>query len=530
VIERRGDLLLAAALLLVALVNGLRPVQGERWPPFYDAMRDAGTAQVILEGRYPADNIYPEEALWFNPLTGALVAGGAWVTGWDAPMASTRLGPWFNLFPAVAFYLLCRWWLGRWGGPAGLAAYVLWNGLNIAHNATYSPWLFASQFAQGFFCLSLVVFMQARAQGQWRCFVVAGALHGLTFMTHTGAAVVMGLIVVSMGMADAVQLGRASRNRQALLRPAAGVLLTLGTAFVTSLPYTLPILWRYQMHMINIFPAINVQSPMQLHEIGSTIRATVTVVNAVAVVGFVRLLRSGTPDQRRLAVVWALVLALWVAQVYVWQMANMAARGIPQPVPGHHAYSAVTLFRALCLGAGVITLASWLARRMGGGARVLVPVAVVFLSVVPLPRYVSQDSFRLKAREQSPHAADWEARDAVYQWLRANAAPDDVILADDWTGLLTAAPAARGLVSTMLIFSNPYIDAFKRISDRDQLWGAIRAKDSETFMALAREYGVRFVIARDFDRAMMDHTGLHLFKQELLAEPMAVYRVVYPGE
>ncbi len=125
--RRYAPCLVGLALLGISLTLGLLAVRGVAWPPLYDALRDVGTAQVLLDGRYPADNMYPREVWWFNPLMGALVALASLLTGWPPPMASVQLGPWLNLLPALLFWLLSSRWLGRWGGIAALGGYLLWN-------------------------------------------------------------------------------------------------------------------------------------------------------------------------------------------------------------------------------------------------------------------------------------------------------------------------------------------------------------------------------------------------------------------
>jgi hypothetical protein len=491
--ERWVPAFLGCALLLLALGNGLRATWGAEWPWMYDALRDVGMAQVMLEGRYPADNLYPQETLWINPLTAAVIAVGALVSGAEAPTVSAQLGPFVNLLPAIALALLAAWWRGRWAAVAALAGYLLWNAQEPSYAyATYTPWLFASHLAQGFFCLSLLAYNIARQRGGWGWFAIAGFLHGLTFLTHTGPAVLLGCIFVAMSVTE-----RGNRGRGA-----AQLAVVLGSAFVVSLPYTWPIIARYQMQMVNLFPAANAQSPMRLDEIGATIWGAISVGNALAVAGLAQLvIREPDKNKRRLAWVWLTVLAGWTVQVYAWQWMNMTAWGIPQVVPAHHFHAAFTLFRALCLGAGVMALCDWVMQRLGkaeaGAHGWAAAVAVLLVALAALPGYVAWQEFRLGPRERAEYRNLWEQRNAMAPWLRDNIQPGAAILCDDQVALVFAAPVARGAVSTMLIFSSPYIKATKRLADRDRLYDALRAKDFEAFTALARAYNVRLILVKD---------------------------------
>ena len=58
---------IATLFSAVALFHGLRATHGLRWPPDNDAYRDIALGQIILDGDYPADYLFDDEWLWYNP-------------------------------------------------------------------------------------------------------------------------------------------------------------------------------------------------------------------------------------------------------------------------------------------------------------------------------------------------------------------------------------------------------------------------------------------------------------------------------
>lgn len=528
--RRYAPSLIGLALLGIALTLGLLAVRGVAWPPLYDALRDVGTAQVLLDGRYPADNMYPREVWWFNPLMGALIALGSFLTGWAAPMASVQLGPWLNLIPALLFWLLASRWLGRWGGVAALGGYLLWN----AHSpsvvfATYTPWLFASHFAQGLFCASLLAWCWARQQRKAWAFVFAGGLHGLTFIAHTGPALLLGVIFCLVTALDALRpVSRDVARRDPLRR----LLTTLATAFVVSLPYTGPILLRYQMRVVNIFPTINVESPMRLAELGDVAMGTLHLVNAIALVGLGYMLRTLKNEKRRLLLAWLIAIAAWLVQGYAWQYFGLTQRGVLQIVPVHHAHTAATLLRALCFGAGVLALAAFAASRIPTRLNyrpAAVPAVVAMSVLLGIPGYRHFRDFTPAYIQQTPYASVSDSRSEAYEWIRAHIPPEASVLSDDWLGILVTGPAARGSVATLLIFSNPYTDAVHRHGDRDRMFDAIRAKDEATFLQLAERYAVRGILATGVEERIVRAAGFASITEAKRAPPLTVFEVTYPA-
>lgn len=529
---RHGVVLLSGGMLAFALGIALRAVRGSEWPWLYDALRDVGLAQVILDGRYPADNLLHGETLWFNPMTSFLIACVSWLTGLRPPEASVMLGPVVNLFPAVTLGLLAARLCGRWSGAAALAVYLFWNAASPAYAyATYTPWLFANHLAQGFFCASLLCHGKAADTGSKGWLLAAGVLHGLTFLTHTAPAVILGCIYVAMAAVEFF----AARNtaRSAGVRAVAGRLgLLLGAAFVISLPFTAPIFWAYHFEIKNPFPGMNLQSPVLLSELPGRAWDAANLANLFALFGLIRILIGAQgAHARAMVAAWLIVVAAWLALVYAGQWIPGLWPGI---VPGHHFHTALTLLRALLCGAGLVFLSGWFFARLpvkSEARDTLAGVSAALLVFVSaLPGYLRWEEVSQSARERSPFGQVFDQQKQLYTWLRENSAPDEVILCDDLSAMAIAAPAARSVVGTMLIFTSPYVDAAKRLGDREHLFGMLRAKDTEGFLRLAETYRVRYLLVIGDDARLVRATEAPFIQEVVSAPPWTLYRMEVPAQ
>lgn len=531
-VTRHGVVLLSGGMLAFALGNALRAVRGSEWPWLYDALRDAGLAQVILDGRYPADNLLHGETLWFNPMTGFLIACASWLTGMAPPETSVMLGPVVNLFPAAMLGLLAARLCGPWCGAAALAAYLFWNAAAPAYAyATYTPWLFASHLAQGFFCASLICHSKAADTGSKGWLLAAGILHGLTFLTHTAPAVILGCVYVAMAAVELLAARKAGHD--AGVRAVAGCLgLLLGAAFIISLPYTAPIFWAYGFEIRNPFPGMNLQSPVLLAELPQRAGGALNLANLLAAVGLARVLvATRGAHARALVAAWLIVVVAWLGLVYAGQRMPGLLPGI---VPGHHFHAALTLLRALLCGAGLAFLSGWFFARLPVKAvardTLAGASAVLLVFVSALPGYLRWEEVSQSARERSPFGQVFDQQKQLYTWLRENSAPDEVILCDDLSAMVIAAPAARGVVGTMLIFSSPYVDAAKRLGDREHLFGMLRAKDTEGFLRLAETYRVRYLLVSGDDARLVRAAEAPFIQEVVSAPPWMLYQLPVPAQ
>src|SRR5262245_54611845 len=227
--------LTACLLCAFVLALGVRTTADLDWPFDPDHLRDISHAQTIQDGGWLQDPFYRDEWLWYNPLLPGTIAAVSYLTGLPVNVVATRAGAYLNLAAPLTFYLLV---LRLTGPPTALASLV--GMLFLVHAPTwaapgYSPWLFGSAAAQPFFYLTLAEYSAASASGQrWR-HATAGALLGLTFLTHTAPAILATATIVT------VTIVRAAIEKQSLREPATVIALVAGPAIIVALPFLVSI-------------------------------------------------------------------------------------------------------------------------------------------------------------------------------------------------------------------------------------------------------------------------------------------------
>ena len=520
ILDAAVPVLLALAMTAYCLVFALRATSGVQWPYEWDAFRDIGAAQTMLDGRYPEDPIMLGRTLWYNPLTAACNAAFSAATGVPLPRANVLLGPWLQLLTPAGFFALVWVLFGRWAAVLALAAFLFGKTGNIpAWNcATYSPWLFAPVFAQGFFYLALAGFVLVRRMRPsgvaWHALV--GLLLALTFMTHTAPAVNAGGVMAAVILVAVWRIGRRAGMRAAWREAVLPFLVLLAVAFLASLPYTWSILRDYHFHVRNPWPGLYASAYVELAHLPERVREALNWRNLVALLGAVAVLMRA--EWRRSALVpfaWAGLAALFLAQNYVSQA--LLSRGvlITTLVPGHHAAVYLSAAHWVFFGAGAAALARTTAdlllravRRRGaeeGGVAATLAnaaccaavLAAVVAGLFALRPYRDWLEFGI-TRNRAEYAANYESKTDMYAWILRNTAPHAVFLTDeDAVGLQVVMPAARKLAGSMLLYLNPYVDVQPLMGDRQQMLQAMRDGDGARLHELARRRGVTHFLGRE---------------------------------
>jgi len=190
--------------LFVVLFHGLRATDGIDWHPGNDASRDVALSQIILDGNYPEDYLIADEWLWYNPLTGALIAACSWVTELPPPQADVRMSSYLNLAVPLAFAGLVWYVLDGWVALMALASFlfILPQERPTFVSASYSPWLLAPHLMQALFYMTLVAWMARGDRPGMGGSLLAGVLLGLTFLGHAAPAVLLGVTFVLSTLAE----------------------------------------------------------------------------------------------------------------------------------------------------------------------------------------------------------------------------------------------------------------------------------------------------------------------------------------
>ncbi len=229
------------AVVLPALWAGLEATRDLGWPYDPDFFRSIAQAQVFADGQWTAEPFYRGEKAWYPPLAQAVVAVVAQATGAPVPLLFARLGPWLNLLGPLALYVLALRAFGRDVALLAVFDYVYLRPAWLLSwaSGSYSPWLFSTTFAHGFFLGALALYLQALASGRTTWYALAGCAAGLTVLCHNSPAVLLG---VAVGVLLVDRLAARATPRRGLI--AGHAVLALAAA-LTALPNLLVLVGHY---------------------------------------------------------------------------------------------------------------------------------------------------------------------------------------------------------------------------------------------------------------------------------------------
>ena len=344
---------LALVLILAALVVAVTKTSNLSAPHDWDHFRDIALAQTVRDGAPLSDQYYRDEWVWYNPLLPWTLALGSAMTGTSVEVFHVRAGPWLNLLGPLAFYLLAVSWIGRSAAFMALAVYLFFaigNGPGWAY-ATYSPWLYSNDFAEGIFFAAALALQVASDRPTVTRTVCAGALIGLTFLAHTAPA----LILVIMACA-------AFARRWPML------LITGAVAFAVASPFLYSIGLQYNLRVVNTTPLSWVWDLFTLATLPQFLRDNAILIGLAAF--------GAVITTSRLLLVW--VAAATVLLLY-------AVSSTAPVVPAFHFWKWATAAMALLAG----TTLAWLC-----SSRPVPPWAVMRQSPSPPPRGATSSPLR----------------------------------------------------------------------------------------------------------------------------------------
>ncbi len=361
---------LPIVMIGVACFLAVRATAGLEWPCESDFYRDMGGAQAILDGRFGSDPAYLGEVNWFNPLQPAVFAGLSVLTGLPLHVVYARLGPFVNLLGPLGFYLMAMQMLGRRAALAALGAYLFLGNPAVPSwfQATYSPWAWPMDFAQGFFFLTVAAFARGVMTQHPRWDAIAGVLLGITFLAHTAPTLVFVFMIFLMTLFS----GREERPR-AIWR-----LLVVGSvSLLVAAPFLGPLLLTYKMHVLN-------DAPSRHAPIGTifVLSNLISLRAAVAVLGGAVLLfwrapepaEADAPDGgkragHRAAVVTVLCFSSVLLLTYGLMAQGIENRGYqapPRVLPTYHFHLYLKAAESLLFGIGLAAVARFVVSRLEG--------------------------------------------------------------------------------------------------------------------------------------------------------------------
>lgn len=432
----------AVALIAAALIVALRTTRDLRGAHDPDHFRDIAQAQTTRDGHPLSDPYYRGEWAWYNPLLAWTLAAGSAALGVTVEQFHVHDGPWLNLLGPIAFYLLAVRVAGRRAAIGALALYLFFVTGNEHSwaSATYSPWPFSGNFAEGLFFAAGLALLWADANLTAVRAIVAGACIGLTFLAHTAPGLILAL---------AASLLWWRRWRRLPLAGAA--------ALVCALPFLGPLALHYGFHVAHATPLTYQYDPISAGHFVQTLEQYWWLIAGA--------LAGAIIARPRFVIAWlgvALALTLY---------AMVPARTF---LPAFHFWLYVTAALALLTG----TALAWVCRNT-------LVLAVVTIVLVAWNWHAYESRADLATgRFLSLQRIDDHIAAATR--LRALTTSDDVVLGGNGVVRLIIGPAARKTVAPDPFFANPYVAYEPRNAARDRMLAAIERGDMATFAPLAR--------------------------------------------
>lgn len=397
------------------------------------------------------------------------LAIGSALTGTTVEIFHIRAGPWLNLLGPLAFYLLGVRLVGRTAAFIALAIYLFFtmgdSRLGWAY-ATYSPWLYSNNFVAGIFFTTVLALAVVSNRPTLPRSAGVGVLMGLTFLAHTGPA----LILVMMTCAVFVRQWR--------------MLLTTGTvAFIVASPFLYSIGVQYRFDVANTTPLAFTW------EVIPTISALPQFLKDNALLVGLAAFGAAITTSRLLLVWLGAAAALWL----------YALSSVGPVIPAFHFWKWSTAAMSMLAGVTLKWLCStipqqaWAAARqptsLPSGRTNLLAITLTVVAVAwQWPTYVNRADFLIEP-SRTHHDV------AAVKFLRDATRPDDVLLGNDFAVRAIIGIAGRKTVAPGQSIANPYVPFSPRVQARNSMMAAIQEGNVRNFNELAREHDVAAVVS-----------------------------------
>ena len=334
----------------------------------------------------------------------------------------------------------------------------------------------------------MTVALRSRESGRYSVWAACGVLLGMTFLTHTAAAVVAGAVVLVLAW---------ERGKVRVVAIRWGLVLVL--ALAVSAPLLATILWHYGLQIKNAAPQDFIWDETDLHRISELLWGALNVGNAIALGGFVMLCRSRAMSAARRALI-AWLGACAVMLVYGYARQAWPDAHLPGLVPPFHWLFLLRLARALLLGYGLYCAAAAIASLLGRWRKLPVPIALLLVLGILLPFQIRQFAHRFdfeQARNLSLQYAALPGFRETIAWLRRETPTDAIVLAPPHDALIMLGAAGRKTVVVDRIFSNPYVAYEPRAAAADDMARNLADHQRDIFLQMATKHGVSYVLITD---------------------------------
>ena len=528
--------LVALALVLAVSLSAWHRVRDLEWPPESDLYRDLGAAQSIVDGFAGTDPAFLGERAWYNPLVPAIVALESQMSGVPLHRAYTTFGAHLNALSPLAFYVLAALLFSRRIALASLTSFLFLGHLDQPSwlGATYSPWLWSCNLAQGFFYLALAASLVALRRQSRLLALGAGLASGLTLLAHTAPALVLAASVTAV-IGVALASSKSSSDRRATLVCAA---ILCGAGIVVASPFWLPIV-VHGAQIRNPAPLEWLAAELAVDRSRDLLAREWAPRGLLAALGLAALISFHRPQRPYAA---AAILA-WLAAVALGLAYGFARQVVPLPplLPSWHFLFYLQAAISMLFGWGVASLLVLVSRATDDAVRARgVTQATLFRakSVLAVVVLIALVASRWRAYEkrwdivENRRESQRLANDPVLQvhrWALEHARPEDVFLADQEASFFIAA-AGRKVAALNEIFSNPFVSVRRRARDTSTMLRAILDGDVRAFSKRSKHYSVRYVVLPAHDASKLSPEFSGILRQAAVLSRHTIFRVVQSRE
>ena len=222
--------------------------------------------------------------------------------------------------------------------------------------ATYSPWLFTSNFVQTGFYLGITLYNRAVQRNHWRSFLFVGLVLGLTFLGHSAPALILGGIIAFRAVWISMKEPDRTLSSPRLHETIVQLGIVVGTALVVGLPYVRITGYRYRMHALNPAPINWVFSELELASVLTLIRANLAWPNLVALAGLAFLWARPRDRSASLFTLWLVICLAFAGLSYLSQLASRLDLPRFQVVPSIHFLFYIKALVSALFGYGLLAI------------------------------------------------------------------------------------------------------------------------------------------------------------------------------
>jgi len=496
--QERVILLVFLVLLGLAFTQGYRTVHDLHWAFDPDFDRDISFARGLLEGNFGKDPNYADAYLWYNPLLFSIEAAIHRATGLPLNIIAARAGLYLNLLGPILFFLMISRLFDARTALASSLFYLFINSgvIRCWGAATYSPWLFPVCFNQFLFYAAIILCYKAYASQRYHWFLLLGIGIGVCFLGHTAPAVILILIMAGLHTEN---LFAASKQkdyqtvRRHLLQAAVA-----GTAFlVTAMPLLYYVIGKYRLHLINRETFEYTEGIFYAGNFLDLLKANINISLVFAIAGivwFYRNVHNHLP--RRILWLWLYVtLGMYTWSTIVAGMDHRFHIKLPGTVPSFHYFFYFKALESIFSGFGFLYLTRPLHSSMH------LPAAILASALLYYPFYRTRPDFVL-GRSEALSKEKQKDDIQVYNFIVENIPSDKVVLCEWEASTFPLMPTGRKMVCNNITFSNPYLDFYKRDSDRVAMLTFLGTGQPPTSLKLFADYNVAFALIsnRKLDR------------------------------